>query len=176
MAERSQAYGDASVEDAYARTREIALRALDRRAYARAELASYLSGKGADDTAVEQVLCRLEELGLIDDDAFAEQWVDSRRRGRLLSRRALANELRRKGIAEELIVKTLDAADGPDDEDLALEFARRKAGSMKGLDRQVAVRRLAGALARRGYSGEMVWSAAKQAVDELSDDDVRRGF
>ena len=82
--------------DAYAVTREIALRALDRRAYGRAELAQYLARKGAEHGVIEQVLRRFEEVGLINDAAFADQWVETRQRGRLLPRRTLIAELRRK--------------------------------------------------------------------------------
>ena len=39
--------------------------------------------------------------GLVDDEAFARSWVESRQRSRGLARRALAQELRRKGVDDE---------------------------------------------------------------------------
>ncbi|WP_341728407.1 regulatory protein RecX [Brooklawnia sp.] len=150
-------------------TREIALRALDRRAYGRVELAQYLARKGAEHDPIEQVLRRFEEVGLINDTAFAQQWVDTRQRGRLLPRRALTVELRRKGIDEETIAEAVAPVDHEVEADSALEFARRKARSAAGLDREVALRRIAGALGRRGFSGELAWSSARQALEELAE-------
>ena len=74
--------------DPYSVTREIALKALDRRAYARAELGDYLARKGAAVDVIGRVLDRFEEVGLIDDGAFASQRVESRHRVRRLPRRA----------------------------------------------------------------------------------------
>ena len=154
--------------DAYAVTREIALRALDRRAYGRAELAQYLARKGV----IEQVLRRFEEVGLINDAAFADQWVETRQRGRLLPRRTLIAELRRKGLDDDVIAQAVEPVDQEVEAASALELARRKARSVAGLEREVALRRIAGTLGRRGYSGELAWSASRQALDEVTNPDL----
>ena len=158
--------------DAYAVTREIALRALDRRAYGRAELAQYLARKGAEHGVIEQVLRRFEEVGLIDDAAFADQWVETRQRGRLLPRRTLIAELRRKGLDDDVIAQAVEPVDQEVEAASALELARRKARSVAGLEREVALRRIAGTLGRRGYSGELAWSASRQALDEVTNPDL----
>lgn len=147
----------------------MALKALDRRAYGKVELAQYLARKGAKDVVITQVLNRLEEVGLINDSAFAEQWVDTRQPGRLLSRRALVAELRRKGIEEDVIADAVESVDHDVETASALELARRKARGAHELDRAVAMRRIAGALGRKGYSGELAWSSARQALDELAE-------
>jgi hypothetical protein len=81
--------------------REICLRLLTDRARTRQELASALARKGVPAEAAAEVLDRFGEVGLIDDAAFAGQWVRSRTRHRGLGRRAIAVELRRKGVADE---------------------------------------------------------------------------
>lgn len=154
--------------DAYSVTREIALHALDRRAYSRAELADYLTRKGAKSGIIDEVLRRFEEVNLINDRAFANQWVDTRQRGRLLPRRTLVVELRRKGIDEEIIAEAVATVDRQLEEASALELARQKARNVRDQDEVVALRRIAGVLGRRGYSGELAWAAAKQALNELS--------
>ena len=65
-----------------------------------------------------RLLDRFEEVGLVDDEAFARSWVDSRQRTRGLARRALAQELRRKGVADETAREVLAEVDPGDEEQL----------------------------------------------------------
>lgn len=147
-------------------SREIALRALDRRAYGRTELGRYLARKGATDEVIDRLLDRFEQVGLLDDEAFASQLVDARHRGRQLPRRALIAELRRKGLNEEVIADAVAPIDQEAEQRAALELARRKARSLSGLDYDVALRRLVGVLGRRGFSGELAWKTAKTVLNE----------
>ena len=101
----------------------------------------------------ERLLDRFTEVGLVDDEAFARSWVESRQRGRGLARRAIAQELRRKGVADETARTALDELDPADEEHAARALVRKKLRSLHGVDRTTATRRLAGMLARKGYSG-----------------------
>ncbi len=103
-----------------------------------------------------QVLDRFEEVGLVNDRAYAETWVRYRYENRKLSRKAIAMELRRKGVAEHLIEDALEAIDGDDEYRAAQQLAQKKARTLGSVDRQVAYRRIAGYLARRGYSSSLV--------------------
>jgi len=69
----------------------------------RAQLYSALSRRGVPDETAEAVLGRFAEVGLIDDAMFAASWVESRHHGRGLSARALAAELRQRGVAADNI-------------------------------------------------------------------------
>ena len=94
-----------------------------------------------------------DEVGLVDDEAYAEMLVRSQQAGRGLARRALAHELRTKGIDPELAAETLD---GIDEEPSASGPARLVAKKLR-LDARAEpprcqTRRLAGMLARKGYS------------------------
>lgn len=148
-------------------TREMALRRLEQRDYSRGELSDYLvRRRGADQQVVDEVIGRLEAVGLVDDVRFAQSWVDSRRRTRQLSKRALAEELRAKKIDDALISAALDHDDADEERRLALTACRMKATRLHGVDREVAFRRLAGALARRGFASSTVVSVVKQVLDE----------
>jgi len=121
-------------------------------------------GELADD-AIHDVLERMRHLGYLDDAALAEQLVHSGVERKGQGRAMLAQTLAKRGLARDVIDAALDEL--PDDEaERALEFARQKARSMRDLDRDTALRRLSGQLARRGY-GAYALSAARTALDEL---------
>jgi regulatory protein len=152
------------VSDPEAMARNICLRLLTDRPRTRAELATALAKKGVPDDAATAVLDRFGEVGLIDDVAFARAWVESRQRGRGLGRGALAGELRRKGIDNELVQDALEQID----DESALEAARRlvakKLASTRGAPAQARARRLVGMLARRGHPAGLAYRVVREAL------------
>lgn len=131
--------------------RRVLLHRLSDQPRSRAELATSLAKKKVPDDVATRVLDRFEEVGLVDDAAFASAWVTSRHRGQGLGRRALAHELRRKGIDEELARTALVDVDDADERTAAAALIQRKLPAMRRLDRGTAQRRLLGMLARKGY-------------------------
>jgi len=131
--------------------RAICLRLLTLQPRTRAELAAALSKRGVPDDAAGTVLSRFAEVGLIDDRAFAAAWVDSRHAGRGLSRRALAAELRRRGVDGEIVGEAVAVVDTEAEERAARQLVDRRLASTRRLDQPARVRRLAGMLARKGY-------------------------
>ena len=101
--------------DAESVARTILLDALTGQARSRRELRDKLAKKDVPDELAERLLDRFTEVGLVDDEAFARSWVESRQRSRGLARRALAQELRRKGVDDETARTALDDLD-PDRE------------------------------------------------------------
>src|SRR5262245_29215610 len=91
--------------------RKILLDQLTGQARSRSELAGKLAKKGVPEEIAGRLLDRFEEVGLVDDSAFARDWVASRQAGRGLARRALAQELRRKGIDDEVAREALSEVD-----------------------------------------------------------------
>ena len=144
----------------------MCLRLLTVRARTRAELAGQLAKRGFPDEAADAVLNRLEAVGLIDDEDFTEQWVRSRQANAGKGKRALAAELRTKGVAEELIAGVLDGIDAGAERSRAEQLVERR------LRREVlgdgddpkVMRRLVGMLARRGYSQSMAVAVVAEAV------------
>jgi regulatory protein len=148
--------------------RSIGLDLLDASPKTRAQLADAMRRRGVPEDAATEVLDRFGEVGLIDDAAFAEAWVTSRQAGRGLAPRALANELRERGVSAELIADALGRVDSEDVESAARDLVTRRARSSAGLPTPVRMRRLVAMLNRKGYSGELAVRVVREvlAVDD----------
>ncbi|MEU7108069.1 recombination regulator RecX [Streptomyces sp. NPDC046215] len=146
--------------------RAICLRLLTGSPRTRKQLADALAKKGIPAEVAEEVLSRFEEVGLIDDSAFAGAWVESRHRGRGLARRALTQELRTKGVASAVIDEAVGQLDAEQEERTARELVERKLRSTRGLDRDKRLRRLAGMLARKGYPEGLALRVVRRALEE----------
>lgn len=144
--------------------RTVCLRLLTDRPRTRQELADALRAKDVPDEAAEAVLHRFGEVGLINDAAFAESWVDSRHRGRGLARRALATELHRKGVESETAREALDALTPEQERETAERLVRRRLPSTRRLAPEARTRRLLGMLARKGYPAGMAASVIRDAI------------
>ncbi|PZT68403.1 recombination regulator RecX [Streptomyces sp. SW4] len=156
--------------DPVEQARAICLRLLTGTPRTRKQLADALRKREIPDDAAEEVLSRFEEVGLIDDSAFADAWVESRHHGRGLARRALAQELRTKGVDPTLIDAAVSQLDSEQEEATARELVARKLRATRGLDRDKRLRRLAGMLARKGYSEGMALRVVRQALEEEGED------
>ncbi len=153
--------------DPVAVARETCLRLLTDRARTRQELAQSLRRKGVPDEAANTVLEGLDAVGLIDDAAFADQWVHSRHAYRGLARRAIAMELRRKGVDDEVAGEALAAVDAESEERRARELVDRKLRSLileTTEQRATVARRLVGMLARKGYGGGIAYRVVREAL------------
>ena len=151
--------------DPVARARDICLRLLTGTAKTRKQLADALRKREIPDEVAEEVLARFEDVGLIDDAAFAAAWVESRHAGRGLARRALAQELRTRGVAGALVEEAVAQLDPDEEVATARALVERKLRSTAGLERQVRMRRLVGMLARRGYAEGLAFRAVREALD-----------
>jgi regulatory protein len=143
--------------------RTIALRQLTAAPRSRAQLEEAMAKRDVPADVAARVLDRFTEVGLVDDTAYAEMLVRTRHAERGLARRALAQELRRKGIEPEVATVALEQVDEGDERAAARRLVEKKARSTRGLDPQVRRRRLAGMLARKGFPG----GVAMRAIDEV---------
>ncbi|MFI5619932.1 recombination regulator RecX [Streptomyces sp. NPDC051567] len=150
--------------------RAICLRLLTGMPRTRRQLADALDRRGIPEEVSEQVLSRYEEVGLIDDAAFAGAWVESRHRGRGLARRALAQELRTKGVHGSLVEEALELLDPEQEERTAHELVERRLRATRGLERDKRTRRLAGMLARKGYPEGMALRVVRRALEAEGED------
>jgi regulatory protein len=164
-ARRAAPNGDGEA-DPYAVARTIALDRIATRDRTRHELAKALSDRNVPAEVAEQVLDRLQEVGLINDAAFAEAWVESRQQRRHLSRPALRRELQAKGVDRDQIDAALESVDFGDELTAARELARRRGGALAGLPYPVRYRRLAGALGRRGFGSAIVTQVLREVLGE----------
>ena len=148
---RLEAEGD--VEAAY----RTALRAIERRSFARADLARRLLRKGHAPAAVEAALARVQEQGLLDDAAFAANYVETRAargRGPLRLRRDLMAMGVERAIVDRAVAAHARESGGNGEVPLAL--ASKRAAQLRDLPRHVRRRRVLAYLARRGFSGREV--------------------
>ncbi|WNI22074.1 recombination regulator RecX [Streptomyces sp. ITFR-16] len=156
--------------DPVEQARNICLRLLTGTPQTRKQLADALRKREIPDEAAEEVLSRFEEVGLIDDAAFAGAWVESRHHARGLARRALVRELRTKGVDATVIDDAVGQLDSEQEEETARELVARKLRSTRGLDRDKRLRRLAGMLARKGYGEGMALRVVRRALEEEGED------
>jgi regulatory protein len=149
---------------------ERALGLLAVRPRSRRELERRLLGARFDPDEVQDVLMRLERVGLVDDEAFARQYAEQRFGARKEGSRGVVRGLRAAGIAPALAASVAEGA-SDDDEERAAELARSRASRLRGVAPQKAFARLSSLLMRRGYSPEIARGAARKALDIAFQDD-----
>ncbi|MEV0644317.1 regulatory protein RecX [Phytomonospora sp. NPDC050363] len=136
-----------------------------------AELAEALTKREFGEDVITEVLDRYAEVGMIDDAAFANAWVTSRQRSKGLARRALGEELRRKGVDKELATLALEQLDDETERAAARELVARK---LRGMSASVApdakMRRLVGMLARKGYPPGVAMSVVREMIAEAAEE------
>jgi regulatory protein len=152
--------------DPEAVARQICLRMLASAPRTRAQLAGALERRGVPEEAAEAVLGRFAEVGLIDDATFASAWVESRHYGRGLSGRALAAELRTRGVPADDIRAAVDGL-GPEQEvETARGLVERRLAATRGEPAPTRVRRLIGVLARKGYPQGLAYRLVREALEQ----------
>jgi regulatory protein len=130
-----------------------------------AEVEEYLGKRGVPEQHVKAIIERLERVGLLDDKAFAQFWVENRERFRPRGLRALRYELMTKGISDEIIEQSLASVDVAES---AYQSASKKARRMTHLDEQNFVRKIVEYLVRRGFDYEVARETAERCWTELA--------
>ena len=139
---------------------DTALRYLSYRPRSEWEIRRHLEKKGFSPTSVQAVLLSLREQKLVDDVAFAEFWKTNRESFSPRSQAMLRSELRRKGIAQDIIAEVIQ---GVDEEASAYEAAQKKARRFAGSDYDSFRRGVGAFLRQRGFNYEV----AQQTVNQL---------
>lgn len=156
--------------DPEAVARTIVLTKLTGQARSRAELEKALTDRGVPGEVGARVLDRFQDVGLVDDFAFASAWVESRTAGRGLSRRALRHELRGKGVDEESITEALDQINAETEAATARRLVERKLSALRSQPADVRFRRLLGMLSRKGYPAGLSVRVIREALAESGSD------
>jgi regulatory protein len=150
------------------RARQLCLDSLERRMRTRKQLAQLLSRKRVEPEIAESVLDRLQEVGLINDEAYARAFVTSRQRTRPRGTRALSSELWAKGIPAEVVDRVLaESAEAEDPKDAARRAVAPKLRQLAGKPQDEVRHKLEQFLLRRGFSYE----TARDVLRDLSDAD-----
>lgn len=168
-------YAALVVKDQQARCFDAALRFLGSRPRSEREIRDRLARHEFDVQVVDRVIERLRRIQLVDDAAFAAYWVEQRATHRPRGSRLLKQELRQKGVSQDVLAEALPS---DDDEDGAYRAAQRKAVSLRALDERTFKQRLGAFLQRRGYGYETVkpvvgrlWQETSGRADEFEVDE-----
>jgi regulatory protein len=154
-----------SPEKQESRARNVLLHQLARSAKSTSQLRKILEQREIDSEIAEKVIERFTEVGLIDDAAYAETIVNSRRNYKGLAKSAIKRELNEKGVSQELVEEAISGITAEDDFESAKQLATRRFRQMAHLDKEVRTRRLAGYLQRKGYGSNSVFAAIKFAEE-----------
>jgi regulatory protein len=146
--------------------RAIVLKQLAMAPRSRQQLAEKLRQRGCPPEVSTRVLDRMEAVGLVDDEAYAQMVVRSKQATRGLAKRALVHELRDKGVDEATIDDALGSIAAESERALAEQVAQKTLRRLAGLDPQVQARRLTGVLGRKGYPPSVVYAVVRDAVND----------
>ncbi len=154
-------------EDGLFQVYDAALNLLGYRPRSVAELRSRLLRRSFDPALVEEALEGLQHQGVVNDEQFAQFWVENRQTYRPRGGRLLQAELRSKGVEREIIDTVLP---GPEEEEAAAyRVAERKARSLKGVEWREFRQRVGDHLVRRGFSYEAASSVTRRLWAETQD-------
>ena len=144
-----------------------ALKFLSHRNRTEAEIRAQLAHHGVLPELVDETVSRLNESGLIDDRRFASQWIENRAEFRPRGRRALAYELKQKGIAQDAIAEALEDLD---EDELAYQSALKYLKKLAALNWLDFRKKMYAHLARRGFSYTTIAAAVHRVWSEIQND------
>lgn len=148
------------------KARDIVVRQLAMMDRSRAQLSQALSRRGISEEVARETLQHFEELGLIDDVHFARVLTRTRFAERGASRRAILDELQRKGVARGLAEEAVSVIDTEEEHEAAVGLAMKKLRAASG-NPDTLVRRTYAMLARRGFGAEQCSRALREAESRL---------
>jgi regulatory protein len=151
-------------EDSYERAMQQAMLFLSYRARSEQEIRQNLGKHEIPDVVIEETLERLRRNGFANDKQFAETWVENRSTFRPRGSRALALELRQKGIDDTIIESVLE---GIDEEALAYEAGQKKARKLRVQEWSDFRKKVSDFLARRGFSYSVIAPIVSRLWNEI---------
>ncbi len=154
--------------EAYHRALNASLHFLAYRPRAEGEIRQRLRRSDTADDIIEAVLVQLREWRYVDDEDFAQRWIENRSQHRPRGARRLAQELRAKGVAPEVVSQSIEEAD-LDETAQALDVGRKRWQQLASLEADVRERRLIGFLQRRGFGFDSI----RTVLETLRGEDER---
>ena len=149
--------------------KQVLLRRLSHAPRTRKELAKDLKDKDISDEVANVALDRFEEVGLIDDQALASSYVSSQHERKGLGKNALRQQLRAKGISDDMALEAISQISDDQEFQAAFALACKKIRSLQRDDAKTQLRKIVGVLARKGYSSNLAFRVAKEVITDLPD-------
>ena len=154
-----------SIQKALTRARRLAYQALARRDHSRLEIIEKLQRCGFGPDVVSSVIQELEAKAYLNDRLFAQSWAQRVVERKQMGPLALQRKLELKGVDPEIIQEVLQRiCQGIDEEQLALRAVRRRLERVKGDEPRTSGRVLAGYLARKGFTPEVIEKVLKNDI------------
>jgi regulatory protein len=125
------------------------------------ELKEKLKGKGFSSTEIETTVLELIASGLLDDRAFTKSWINYRL-ARPFGFRRIIQELKTKGVDQEIIEQAVAEVEGYSPENAALELAQRRWQRLPAIDPVKKKKRVLDFLLRRGFEASVAMKALKK--------------
>ncbi|MDA2977674.1 MAG: regulatory protein RecX [Actinomycetota bacterium] len=149
--------------------KQVLLRRLSHAPRTRKELAKDLKDKDISDEVANVALNRFEEVGLINDQALASNYVSSQHERKGLGKNALRQRLRAKGVSDDVALEAISQISDDQEFQAAFALACKKIRSLQRDDAKTQLRKIVGVLARKGYSSNLAFSVAKEVIKDLPD-------
>ena len=149
--------------------KQVLLRRLSHAPRTRKELAKDLKDKDISDEVANVALDRFEEVGLINDQALASNYVSSQHERKGLGKNALRQQLRSKGVSDDVALEAISQISDDQEFQAAFALACKKIRSLQRDDAKTQLRKIVGVLARKGYSSNLAFSVAKEVIKDLPD-------
>ncbi|MFM1986436.1 MAG: hypothetical protein RIS18_653 [Actinomycetota bacterium] len=149
--------------------KQVLLRRLSHAPRTRKELAKDLKDKQISDEIATKALDRFEEVGLINDQALATNYVSSQHGRKGLGKNALRQQLRAKGISDDVAMEAISQISEDQEFQAAFALACKKIRSLQKDDPKTQLRKIVGVLARKGYSSNLSFRVAKEVITDLPD-------
>lgn len=149
--------------------KQVLLRRLSHAPRTRKELAKDLKDKDISDEVANVALDRFEEVGLINDQALASNYVSSQHERKGLGKNALRQQLRAKGISDDVALEAISQISDDQEFQAAFALACKKIRSLQRDDAKTQLRKVVGVLARKGYSSNLAFRVAKEVITDLPD-------
>jgi regulatory protein len=149
--------------------KQVLLRRLSHAPRTRKELAKDLKDKDISDEVANVALDRFEEVGLINDRALASNYVSSQHERKGLGKNALRQQLRAKGISDDMALEAISQISDDQEFQAAFALACKKIRSLQRDDAKTQLRKIVGVLARKGYSSNLAFRVAKEVITDLPD-------
>jgi regulatory protein len=140
-----------------------ALNLLSYRLHSEAEIIKKLQKHDIANEHIENALERLKRSGLLDDAKFTEAWIANRNEMRPRGRRALAYELKQRGVNSETIEAALEDVN---EEEMAYQAALKRAPRLKDMDWGDFRLKLTRFLAQRGFNYDVISTVVSRLWEE----------
>jgi len=149
--------------------KQVLLRRLSHAPRTRKELAKDLKDKDISDEVANIALDRFEEVGLINDQALASNYVSSQHERKGIGKNAFRQQLRAKGVSDDVALEAISQISDDQEFQAAFALACKKIRSLQKDDAKTQLRKIVGVLARKGYSSNLAFRVAKEVITDLPD-------